>query len=162
MSQTGRTFATFISPWYFFKYKLPTDVGYFVFPADGPVHGLQLAVSCWKYYNIEFQDQLVPNSPSTYVHNGGTSLFRSSTATSTSTVRLITVFHFKPLTIFLATPKLEDGTVDIVEDIRNFLRFFPRFCPSFSEFLEALLGTGTNVATLGWGGDIWRSTSFDR
>lgn len=137
-------------------------MGYFVFPADGPVHGLQLAVSCWKYYNIEFQDQLVPNSPSTYVHNGGTSLFRSSTATSTSTVRLITVFHFKPLTIFLATPKLEDGTVDIVEDIRNFLRFFPRFCPSFSEFLEALLGTGTNVATLGWGGDIWRSTSFDR
>ena len=69
-------------------------------------------------------------------------------------------FHFKPLTIFLATPKLEDGTVDIVEDIRNFLRFFPRFCPSFSEFLEALLGTGTNVATLGWGGDIWRSTSL--
>ena len=45
----------------FDHHKITTDVGYFVLPADpsfslvdpilnGPVNGLQLAVSCWKYY----------------------------------------------------------------------------------------------------------------
>lgn len=75
-------------------------------------------------YNIEFQDRnWYPIHP-LLVHNGGTSLFQSSTATSTSTVRLITVFHFKPLTIFPTTPKLEDGTVDKMD-----IRFSPIFSP---------------------------------